>query len=688
MIKLLCLLPLFSSPGPALENNPDTVQTKLIKLEEVTVTGFKQRDNRLEPLSISTLNGRFLKNNGIGSVKDLSTLLPNFYMPDYGSKQNAPIYIRGIGSKINAPSVGFYVDGVPHFEKSAFDIDLSDISNIEILRGPQGTLYGRNAIGGIINIYTHSPLDFQNTRLKVGYGSRNDLVIQAADYRKLTERFGYSVSGGYHQNDGVFTNLSTQRKADNLKEASGRVGLVWKPSERWSWKWNTSFNYATQGGYPYGKYHAETGVTADVNYNRYSSYRRALLTSGLTANYKGEGFSFNSQTSFQHLNDRQGIDQDFTPQDLYYVVLRMNQQMYSQELTLKSTNESRYQWVTGVFGFYQDTENKLETQFISKKYSTPKFYEIPIRGFALYHQSSYKLWKGLTASLGLRYDYEHAKDHYTAYKKAIDAEGIGEQTSQFDSKLSFKQLTPKVTVQYLFPKDRMVYGAVSRGYKAGGFNTSFQTDDERTFKPEYNWNYELGTKLSFWNRKLTMDLSLFYIDWRDQQIAQTVPGVGNIQRNAGHSVSKGVEFSLTSRPTKEFGLSVNYGYTQATFLEYKKDEKTDYAGNYLPMVPQHTLSVNADYSFYNLLRIVDRLTISSSLTGAGAIYWCEDNAARQDFYALLNLKLTADIGHFTWEVWSKNLTNTPYLSYYFVSSSAYAQKGKPFALGTSVIYNF
>lgn len=698
MLKLLCLIPFFSpalSPAfsPALspttpDHNPDTLSTKQIKLEEITVTGFKQRDNRLEALSVSNLNSRFLKNHEIVSVKDLSALLPNFYMPDYGSKQNSPIYIRGIGSKINAPSVGFYVDGVPHFEKSAFDIDLSDISNIEVLRGPQGTLYGRNAIGGIINIYTHSPLDYQNTRLKVGYGSRNDISVQLSDYRKLSDKFGLAVSGRYHHHDGFFNNLFLDEKADRMNEGVGRLGLVWKPSERWTWKWNTSFNYSTQGGYPYGVYDKETGATSSVNYNRYSSYRRGLFTTGLNAQYQGKGFSLNSQTSFQQLTDRQGIDQDFTTKDLYYVILRMNQRMYSQELTFKSTTESRYQWVTGVFGFRQETNNRLETQYISKAYSTPKFYDIPITGLALYHQSSYNFWKGLTASIGLRYDYEHAKDHYEAYQKPLQTEGNGELKSSFDSRLSFKQFTPKFTLQYLFPEKHLIYGSVARGYKAGGFNTSFQKEDERTFKPEYNWNYELGTKLSLLNERLTVDLCLFYIDWRDQQIAQIVPGVGNIQRNAGHSVSKGMEFSMMARPNKNLRLSLNYGYTHATFLDYKKNDEVDYSGNVLPMVPRHTLSANVDYSFYDLFHTIDRLTISSNLTGTGSIYWNEDNKAKQTFYALLNMKMTADIGRISLELWSKNLTNTDYLSYYFVTSSAYAQKGKPFAIGTSVIYNF
>ncbi len=132
---------------------------------------------------------------------------------------------------------------------------------------------------------------------------------------------------------------------------------------------------------------------------------------------------------------------------------------------------------------------------------------------------------------------------------------------------------------------------------------------------------------------------------------------------------------------------MNYGYTDARFVHYKKEERgtlKDYEGNYLPMVPRHTFSLTAGYTFYNICSRIDRLTLNSGVSATGPIYWYEDNQAKQNLYALVNLKIGASKGNFTWEVWSKNLTNTDYLSYYFVTSKAYAQKGKPIIWGTSV----
>ena len=132
-------------------DDPDTTKVRQVELNEVVVRSFKQnRDLRLEPLSASSVTGTAIQNKNITGIKEFSSFIPNLFMPDYGSKLTSPVYIRGIGSKINAPSVGLYVDGIPYFEKSAFDFDFAEIDRVEVLRGPQGTLYGRNTMGGII----------------------------------------------------------------------------------------------------------------------------------------------------------------------------------------------------------------------------------------------------------------------------------------------------------------------------------------------------------------------------------------------------------------------------------------------------------------------------------------------------------------------------------------------------------
>ena len=165
---LLCLA--YTARGEEIEK--DTAKIRNVELNEVVVQSFKQqRDLRLEPLSASAVTGTAIQNRNITGIKEFSSFIPNLFMPDYGSKLTSPVYIRGIGSKINAPSVGLYVDGIPYFEKSAFDFDFNEVDRIEVLRGPQGTLYGRNTMGGMINVYTKSPLKYEGTNVWLSNGS-------------------------------------------------------------------------------------------------------------------------------------------------------------------------------------------------------------------------------------------------------------------------------------------------------------------------------------------------------------------------------------------------------------------------------------------------------------------------------------------------------------------------------------
>ena len=667
--------------------NPDSSANKNVPLDEIVVTDFKQNKRNLTSTAVSTINMQQLHNQQIVNLKELTAIMPNFYMPDYGSYANTPVYIRGIGTKSKGSAVGFYVDGVPHFESSAFNIDLSDIAAVNVFRGPQGTLYGRNTIAGIINVYTHNPLDYQRTRIKVGYGRYNDFIAQASNYAKISEKFGISTAASYHHNDGMFTNHFLNEKADKLNEGEGRIGLYWRPTTNWLLHLNSTLTYSEQNGYPYAPYDIVKDELLPIRYNRNSTYRRLISSTGLNAQYENNHISFNSQTSYQFIKSHQGLDQDFTPQDVYFVDNSYHQNMLSQELTLKSNDKGRYQWIIGLFGMLLHSNQFAETSYFTRDFSTPTTYKNPTAGYAIYHQSSYNIWRGLSTTVGLRFDYEHAKTTYNQDKTTLST-GVTTHAKDFVSSASFRQFTPKFTLQYLTNKDNLYYISITRGYKPGGFNTIFKTDAERTYDPEYSWNYEVGTRLKFFNGRLTAEADLFYIDWRHMQTTYTVPGVGNVIANAGHTDSKGFELSLAYHPIKSLQLNLNYGYTHARYLEYKKSAREDFSGNRLPMVPNHTLSLNGTYTIMPA-GWFDKIVFNTGLTGLGRIYWADDNIVRQNFYATLNAKVSLTKGIFTWEVWGKNLTATNYMAYGFKASQGnYAQRGKPLTFGTAVSVSF
>ena len=667
--------------------NPDSSANKNVPLDEIVVTDFKQNKRNLTSTAVSTINVQQLHNQQIVNLKELTAVMPNFYMPDYGSYANTPVYIRGIGTKSKGSAVGFYVDGVPHFESSAFNIDLSDIAAVNVFRGPQGTLYGRNTIAGIINVYTHNPLDYQRTRIKVGYGRYNDFIAQASNYAKISEKFGISTAASYHHNDGMFTNHFLNEKADKLNEGEGRIGFYWRPTTNWLLHLNSTLTYSEQNGYPYAPYDIVKDELLPISYNRNSTYRRLISSTGLNAQYENNHISFNSQTSYQFIKSHQGLDQDFTPQDVYFVDNSYHQNMLSQELTLKSNDKGRYQWIIGLFGMLLHSNQFAETSYFTRDFSTPTTYKNPTAGYAIYHQSSYNIWRGMSATVGLRFDYEHAKTTYNQDKTTLST-GVTTHAKDFVSSASFRQFTPKFTLQDLTNKDNLYYISITRGYKPGGFNTIFKTDAERTYDPEYSWNYEVGTRLKFLNGRLTAEADLFYIDWRHMQTTYTVPGVGNVIANAGHTDSKGFELSLAYHPIKSLQLNLNYGYTHARYLEYKKSAREDFSGNRLPMVPNHTLSLNGTYTIMPA-GWFDKIIFNTGLTGLGRIYWADDNIVRQNFYATLNAKVSLTKDIFTWEIWGKNLTATDYMAYGFKASQGnYAQRGKPLTFGTAVSVSF
>ena len=684
------ILLLTSFLGTAVPNDADSTVFKTVGLSEVTVVEFKKSKENLATNSVSVVDSGFINRHELQSITELTAVVPNFYMPEYGSKQNTPVYIRGVGAKTKGSAVGFYVDGIPHFENSSFDVDMSNIASVTVFRGPQGTLYGRNAIGGIINVTTVSPLTYQGTQFKLGYGSHNDALFQFSHYNKLGPKVGYSVAGGYHYNEGFHRNMFTNKYADQLKDAYGRVALVWLLDNKWFLRVNSMLDYSNQGGYPYGKYNRLTGETEPVNYNRYSSYRRLLSTSGLNISYAGENISFSSQTAFQYIRDRQGIDQDFTSNDTYFVKNRLKQTMLSQEFILKSNNSSRYQWLWGAFAMTQHINNTVETQYITKDNAFPTHYRIPVNALAIYHQSTIKLFSGFSFIAGLRWDYENSTLKYLRETYQLSTDGARTEVKNVNSSLHFNQITPKFALQYQDERNNnSYYFSVTRGYKAGGFNQTFQKEEETSFGPEYNWNYELGGKVHLLKDKLYAEAALYYIDWRQQQVNQTVPGVGNVIHNAGHSSSKGFELALNSSPLKNLSIALSYGYTYAKFIEYQKSATLSYSGNMLPMVPRNTLSCSASYALYpSSTSFIDKIVLTAGLTGLGKIYWAEDNEVAQNFYALLNAKISITSGIFTWECWGKNITDMHYNTYCFKSSADYAQIGKPAYFGTSLLVKF
>ena len=206
------------------------------------------------PVSSSTLSGSKLESMNAENLKSLAVYVPNLYVPDYGSPLTSAVYIRGIGSRLNTSAVGYYVDNIPYLDKSAFDFEWQDIQWVEVLRGPQGTLYGKNAVGGLVHIHTWSPFDRQGTTFRLSYGSYNDLNVQLSHSRVLNPHLALSVSGNYNQLDGFEKNRYTNKDCGARQSAAVSTKLAYRSDNDWKADLNLHYDYADQQGYAYAPY--------------------------------------------------------------------------------------------------------------------------------------------------------------------------------------------------------------------------------------------------------------------------------------------------------------------------------------------------------------------------------------------------------------------------------------------------
>lgn len=771
--------------------------TAVLDIEEVVIIASPKENTKLRqmPASSSLLSQRDMQQYRINSLKSVSNLVPNFFIPDYGSRLTSAVYIRGIGARINTPSVGLYVDNIPYIDKSAFDFNFYDVERIDVLRGPQGTLYGRNTMGGLIKVHTKSPFTYQGTDLKLGAATYNNYSASLTHYHRLSSKFAFSAGGFYEYRGGFFKNNSpaVNKNADRLSSGGGRLRAIWLPKDNLKLDFTVNYEYGDQGGYAYGLYDKQTGTIAPVSYNDESSYRRGLLNAGINIEYQADKFILSAVTGYQNLNDRMFLDQDFTEADIFNLTQKQKLNTISEEIVFKSKSGTNWQWTTGAFGFYQwlntdgpvtfkkeGVEKQIEAN-INKVFAgipspimsmhinneqlyIPGNFDTPVLSGAIYHQSTYNnlFVDGLSVTAGLRLDYEKTSLKYNSYNNPMNFDfnlsfAPGSPGKEFKNLLAksvlsgkekndYLQLLPKFSIQYSFDQRNNIYVSASKGYRSGGYNIQMFSDliqgglknamidalkeqmlamhmpeaqvnkiltgnipgygetvnikESTIYKPEYSWNYEIGAHLTLFNNKLQADIAAFYMDTHDQQIARFAEnGFGRMTVNAGRSRSIGAEAALQAQITDALALHASYGLTHATFRDYAGNRKDatgavvadDYSGNFVPFVPRHTLTAGGAYTFrFNRSKTFNHLCLNLYYSGAGKIYWTEQNDIEQKFYGTLNARVSTLIkDQLQIDLWASNFLNEQYTAFYFESmGNSFMQKGRPRQFGIDLRYRF
>ena len=786
----LSTLTVAANPIDGFGSEAITDTSRVVDLDEVVVVAQpkEQVRLRLQPVSSNVFGSEQLQQLNVRDLSQLSQYVPSFVMPSYGSRLTSSMYVRGIGSRVNSPAVGLYYDNIPLMSKAAFNNHFYMLDRVDILRGPQGSLYGQNTEGGLVRIYSKDPMRYQGTDIRLGIGNGLWRNVEVAHYHRSSEKLAFTVAGFYSGQKGFINNQNFEDKNDKSLEAGGKARLIFQPSAKLKLDWTADYQWVSQNGFGYGEFHpfdyetdswcatppstmmcpadkhVEDPATTVMN-----GYKRNMFNTGLTLSADLGSLLFTSTTSYQFLQDRMLMDQDYMTPD--YLMLEQRQKMnaLTQELVLRSHDQSRWQHTSGLFASYQwlrtdapvtfgpDMRAMLATTILGympeRVQSMFTTWEIPVLdvaeqfrtpqlNLALFHESNFLLTDRLKATVGFRLNYDHVEIdydtealmllHYAAQMgpRAMEyTNGLVSSLKQTHDK-GFTQFLPKVGLTYTLDEQLgNVYALISKGYRSGGYNIQMFSDILQTdlmangkdisslqnetktlehsaedydaiaetisYKPEESWNFELGAHLNLFGSSTHLDLALYYMQIRNQQLSIMEPNsnYGRMMVNAGKSHSLGLETTLRGRALdNRLDWALSYGFTSAKFDEYRDLLRnteaassqgyvdTDFDGNYVPFVPQHTLSAMADY------RITSKLTVGANLSAQGRTYWDEANTFDQPFYALVGAHADYDFGSVVVSLWGRNLTNTHYNTFAVQSSAAggtryFAQRATPLQFG-------
>jgi iron complex outermembrane recepter protein len=658
------------SSGQALAQSPLTTT-----LPPITVTAQKEpEDPQSLPVSVTAVLSETLTSAALRTVSEAGWFAPNIFFNEFTARKLSNPRIRGIGASPTNPGITSYIDGVPQLNANSSSIEFLDVDQVEFVRGPQSALFGRNALGGVINITSARPSLQKWTGNLIGpYGNFNAGDVRGATSGPLVvDKLAAGIAFGYAGREGFTKNDVTGRDLDSRSAFFGKGQVLWKPSAQWDVRAMFSGERARDGDYALNDlaslrarpFHAARDVEGFTH--------RDILAPTIQIAYAGRSIDVATTTGFLKWKTTDLTDLDYTPQPL---ITRNNAEedfQFTEEARFSSakaapiavSDRMTFKWQAGMFVFTQaytqDAVNNFSPFVLSQFLNVPVSQHSPKaalddRGVGVYGQGTFTVAKKLDLVIGARGDREHKKaDLNTFFTPAIAPAAM--VTAERD----FSDVSPQFAVGYRVAPGATLYGTVARGFKAGGFNAASPLGAE-AYGQEHSWNYEGGLKTSTLADRLSANVAAFSIDWQDLQVNVPNPLVPAqfFVANAAGARSTGAEVEVHARPDPGLDLFGAAGFTHARFAGGSRSNGIDVSGNRLANTPRYTADFGVQY--VRPLRGAVSLITRAEAICYGAYEYDDPNTAGQGAYTLTNLRAGLRAKHTFGEVWVRNAFDTRYV---------------------------
>lgn len=690
---------ILAAPGMALAQ---TAETNTI--DEVIVTAQKREERVIDvPISLTSMDEKKLDEQNVITLTDLAARVPNVLAS--GSSLFPNFNIRGVSSQSGtsagfAPAVGVYVDEIFQGRDRAFNVPLEGVARVEVLRGPQGTLYGKNTIGGTINVVTQKPTGEFKGEASAQYGNLNFNQQTLTVSGPLVQDKVFALVSVLHKGrDGYIYNRFKKQDINDYDGYGGRARVIVDATDALSF--DVQADYYTQDGsealqtvtyvpLPFPPYNALPAPQPNkriVDLNEDIFAKRTVWGGSARADLDLPGMTLTGIASYRKYTSDYMDDSDGLQLDEFAVGREENAKISSQELRLTSDEGGRFSWILGAYFYQEDlySQNDLNLgpAFPSALFGLPPLpanfreralqtAEIDERSWATFGSGTFDFNDQLRLQAGLRYTHEDKDLNYSQVHPIVTnglIYGFALPIPPTKDSLSEGEWTGDISLSYKFSPEQVGYIKYSRGYKAGGFQADvispppFTPPTKLSFDPEFVNNYELGFKARWFDGRLSMNSAIFYLDYANKQ-ERVNTGVSYIISNAGEARIYGAELEFEAVPVDGLTLSANIGRLDAEYTSFENAGGlgVSFAGNKLTGSPELNWTVAGQYDW----TIADGFdaTVRGELVHLDELYTDTANSPdlKQRDYTLVNAR--AGVRGDRWGVylWGRNLTDELVLS--------------------------